>query len=144
MKKKVLLLSLFVFLISTSVAARSFRTCSALKESTLRIYYFHGERRCPTCISIEKNTKALLENKYKKEMEEGSIVFYSIDISASKNKSLVEEYEVTYSSLILDTNETNKDGATNLTSLGFRYSRRQPVKFKAALQKAIDALLIKK
>lgn len=47
MKKTV---SIALFLVITSVAFSQ-------KATKLNIVYFHAEHRCPTCLSIEENTK---------------------------------------------------------------------------------------
>ena len=45
----------------TAVLLLATISVKAQKPVKLKIVYFHLERRCPTCISIEENTKKTLK-----------------------------------------------------------------------------------
>ena len=110
------------------------------KKNVVEVLYFHGTQRCATCMAIEKNTKELLEVTYKEPMENGKLVFRSMDIT--KEKSLAEKYEVSWSSLILvDYDNNGKEIAMNLTEFAFGHARTAPDKFKSELSGRITKML---
>lgn len=111
---------------------------SAQKTTKLKIIYFHSERRCPTCISIEDNTKKTLNTYFAKEVKEATIVFQSINAEEDKNQKLVEKYEADGSSLYLTKINGSKEKTTDFTNFAFSYSRNQPEKFIAGLKAEIE------
>jgi len=66
------------------------------------LLYFHPKNRCATCISIESQVKAFLENNYKDELHNGEITFTSYELDDAKNKDLVEKYGVISSQLFIN------------------------------------------
>lgn len=110
----------------------------AQKPLKLKIIYFHSERRCPTCISIEDNTKKTLNTYFAKELKEGIIVFQSINADEKKNQKLVEKYEADGSSLYLTKIDGSSEKTTDFTNFAFSYSRNQPEKFIAGLKAEIE------
>lgn len=111
--------------------ARSLRLSDGDKT---KVYYFHNTRRCPTCEAIEKVTKSVLNESYKKQMEEGTIEYASFNAEEKKNKELCKKLNVTGSALIVLKGEQIND----LTSKGFMYALNQPEKLKDALVKALQ------
>jgi thiol-disulfide isomerase/thioredoxin len=96
------------------------------------VLYFHGKQRCATCIAIEKQTKQAVE-----ELSDNRLTMRTIDISKKENESIVEKYEVAWSSLIVV-----KDGnVLNLTELGFSLARNNPDGFRERLKSEIKQLL---
>jgi len=128
---KKILIAAFMLLIVTGTAL-------AQKPTKLKIVYFHSERRCPTCISIEDNTKKTLNTYFANQLKDGTITFQVLNVEDEKNFQLVEKYKAEGSSLFLTkvngTNETN----TDFTNFAFSYSRNQADKFIAGLKTEID------
>ena len=107
-------------------------------EKKVDVYYFHGAHRCPTCNAIEKETKALLESTFKKQLEDGTIKLNVLNHEEKKNKALVEKYEIWGSSLLL----IDKNGkVVNLTDLAYSKARNEAAEFKADLKAELDKLL---
>lgn len=72
---------------------------TANSSEKIQILYFHGDRRCPTCLGIADVSKKLYEQNYK----ENSLVSYSdINVDRDENKALAKKYQVSGSSLIID------------------------------------------
>jgi hypothetical protein len=122
----------------TIVLMLLFVAAFAEKPAKLKIIYFHLERRCPTCISIEENTKKTLDTYFAKQMEDGTIVFQVYDAEDSKNQQLVEKYEADGSSLFLTQINDGKETTTNFTNFAFSYSRNEAEKFIAGLKEEIE------
>ena len=91
-----------------------------------------------TCISIEENTKKVLNTHFAKELKEGSITFVILNVEDRKNSKLVEKYEAEGSSLYLTKVDGQKENTTDFTNFAFSYSRNQSEKFMAGLKAEIE------
>ncbi len=93
------LLILFTLLFS----ANAF--CQVVIKPTIKVkllvYYFHLTNRCNTCKKIEAATIKTLETYFKKELENGTIVFQSFNVDLPENKKLVEKYQAYGATLAL-------------------------------------------
>ena len=106
---------------------------------TVNVYYMHATFRCVTCNTIEKMTKQLLESKYKKEMQDGSILFSEVDFQ--KNEQLAKQFDVISSCVVV---ARTKDGKITV------FERLDKVwelldktdEFNAYISSAIDKVLI--
>ena len=103
----------------------------------LIIYYFHSTHRCPTCLSIEDNTKATLEKYFAKELKTGTIVFKSINVDDKENEKIAKKYDAFGSALHLTVIKDGKEQSEDLTNFAFKYSRNKPDYFIEELSKKI-------
>jgi len=110
----------------------------AQKPAKLKIIYFHSERRCPTCISIEDNTKKTLNTYFANQLKDGTIVLQILNVEEDKNLKMVEKYEADGSSLYLTKVSGTKETTTDFTNFAFSYSRNQAEKFIAGLKAEIE------
>ena len=113
----------------------------AQKATKLNIVYFHAKNRCPTCISIEENTKKTLNTYFAAQLKDGTIKFQVLDVSEVKNERIVEKYKAEGSSLFLTSLNGKKETITDLTNFAFSYSRYQADKFIAGLKAEIEKTL---
>lgn len=74
--------------------------------SVVNVYYFHGKQRCKTCLAIEQVAKNAIEASYK---DNSKVQFVEVNMDEDKNESLVEKYEITFSSLIIAKGENHTD-----------------------------------
>lgn len=75
-------------------------------EAKVMVYYFHGKQRCKTCLTVQKITEEAITVNFKGNPE---VKFVEIDISDKANQTLVDKFEISWSSLVLATAETHKD-----------------------------------
>lgn len=127
--KKILTL-IAVLILSTSAFSQ--------KTAKLQIVYFHAERRCPTCLSIEANTQKTLDTYFAKLVKDGTIKFQVLDVSDSKNEKIAEKYQADGSGLFLTQIKGKKETNTDFTNFAFSYSRNQAEKFIAGLKAEIE------
>lgn len=119
--------------------AQSESSVDGQSSAAVEVLYFHGNRRCATCIAIEQHTKELLEEQFADEMAQGKIVFKSINYDEKDGKIIAEQYKVAGSSLII-----NSDGGKaidNLTNFAFTTARNRPDEFKEGVRTGIVKLL---
>ena len=111
---------------------------SAQKPVKLKIVYFHSEHRCPTCISIEDNTKKTLNTYFANQVKDGTITLQVLNIDEKNNLQLVEKYKAEGSSLFLTSVNGKNENTTDFTNFAFSYSRNQADKFIAGLKAEIE------
>ncbi len=131
---KVITIALLFMSIVLSACAQtdSPKTVPTAESDGIEVLYFHGKQRCATCIAIEKQTKQAVE-----ELGDNRLTMRTIDISKKENESIVEKYEVAWSSLIV----VKGDNVLNLTELGFSLARNNPDGFRERLKSEIKQLL---
>ena len=124
---------LFSF-IGLELSAKETHVNQSEKEIT-KVYYFHKNRRCPTCMAIEKQTrKVLKEDIYAAAKDNKELEFKSMNSENSVHSKLVKELEVSGSALIILKGNEKID----LTNQAFLYARNQPEKFQVILREALD------
>ena len=131
---KVITIALLFMSIVLSACAQtdSPKTVPTAESDGIEVLYFHGKQRCATCIAIEKQTKQAVE-----ELGDNRLTMRTIDISKKENESIVEKYEVAWSSLIV----VKGDNVLNLTELGFSLARNNPDGFREKFKSEIKQLL---
>jgi len=72
-------------------------------------YYFHGSFRCSTCRDLEQYAKEAIENNFKKELAEGSLIFKAADIEEKGNEHFVNDYQLYTKSVVLSLVEDGKE-----------------------------------
>ena len=65
------------------------------------VYYFHGNKRCATCTSIEQYAREAIEKGLPEELRSGRIVWRTLNFEDDANASYREEYTLVSSSLVL-------------------------------------------
>ena len=131
---KVITIALLFMSIVLSACAQtdSPKTVPTAESDGIEVLYFHGKQRCATCIAIERQTKQAVE-----ELSDNRLTMRTIDISKKENESIVEKYEVAWSTLIV----VKGDNVLNLTELGFSLARNNPDGFRERLKSEINQLL---
>lgn len=137
MKKSLLIIALAIVSISfgncgNSSAKVEKQASAELAETapSIQILYFHGDRRCPTCIKVGEISLALFNAKY----ANNTVVAYKeVNTDKDENKAIAEKYQIMSSSLVIDVNGVVK----NITVDAFRFAKSDP----AALEKIIADII---
>lgn len=111
------------------------------EKDCVEVLYFHSKQRCATCIAIENNSRAVVEEQFREQLNDGTLVFRSIDISENENREIAEKYEVTWSSLFVSKWKDGKEQYENLTEYAFANASTAPDTFKAGLAQKIKGML---
>ena len=72
-------------------------------------YYFHGSFRCPTCRNLEGYAKEAIESNFRKELDEGSLIFKAVNIEDKGNEHFVNGYRLYAKSLVLSLIKDDKE-----------------------------------
>jgi hypothetical protein len=84
---------------------------TAVSESSkqLVVHYFMSTYRCPSCIYIEKTTKAVVENVFTTQVKSGRVIFKAINIDEPVNKHYDKDYKLYAQSVILSDVKDGKE-----------------------------------
>lgn len=134
------LLGIMLFAFSTNMTANSPQKANAAKNR-VEVMYFHGKQRCVTCRAIEKATKEVLDTYFANEVKSGKIQYKVIDISEAANEKIADKYEVSWSSLFVNSWNKGKEAKNDMTKFAFSYAKNSPDLFKSGLKKKIEELL---
>ena len=64
-------------------------------------YYFHRTMRCPTCLSIEKQSQEAIELSYNGELSAGTLKWHAVNIEEPGNEHFEKDFELQSQSLVL-------------------------------------------
>ena len=97
------------------------------------VVYFHGDRRCKTCVAVENNARATVE---KLSANGANVKFFEVNADKSESAPLVEKYQIMGSSLLIIANGE----ATNVTSEYFPLGK-DAAAFESTLTQRLSSLL---
>jgi hypothetical protein len=140
MKKLLMIFALITGLMSCGGGDNT-ATAKSPEKDRVEVIYFHGKQRCATCMAIEKNAKEVVNTLFTNELENGTVVFKTVDISTPEGEKIADRYEVTWSSLFVNKWKGGKETRNNMTEFGFGNARKNPDGFKKGLADKIRQLL---
>lgn len=117
------------------------QTATTPKENGVEVIYFHGKQRCATCVAIERETEAVINEQFADAVNSGALEYRIIDITKAENEPIADKYEVSWSSLVLVKYTDGKEEAENLTQFAFGNARNNPELFRKQLTEKINQLL---
>lgn len=110
---------------------------ASVKADKIEVYYFHYTRRCATCLAVEDETKAALEDLYSSEINNKKITFKSVNLDEPDSDELATKLEISGQTLLI----VAGDKKENLTTDAFMNARSNPEKLKEIIKSTIDPLL---
>ena len=93
----------------TSSAGSSQAAVQKNEQSTMRVYYFHGNIRCKTCNKIEALTKKTLEEGFAAQLKNGSMELQVVNVDKAENEHFVDDYELAVRSVVLSQLKQGKE-----------------------------------
>jgi len=94
-----------VYLVAAELRGPESATADAAVDETpahqVIAYYFHGYKRCQTCLSIEATAKQVIDTAYPDQLKDGSLVWKAVNFEAPENAHFADEFELVASSLVL-------------------------------------------
>jgi len=109
-------------------------------ENIIHIYYFHGTRRCYTCLRIEALAKKTIEDYYALNIAAGKIRFDSINVEKYGNRHFIRDFNLYTSSIIITEKQGEKVVRWKLLPDVWRLVRYDAM-FSDYIKKEIDKYL---
>lgn len=155
MKKTISILMLGISIMATAQCCSNKKSCCNKNNATteqvsstpitnaeqVEVIYFHGKQRCATCVAIENETKALMEEDLAAQVAANNVKMSVVDISTDEGKEIAKKYKVTFSSLILVANPGKNETVENLTNFAFANARSNATEFKKVVRDKVLAAI---
>lgn len=93
--------AVFLFLIIAFSRVESGAIITPPGKSYVKVYYFHGDRRCKTCLTIEKYSKNSVKSNFDKPIEDGDLVMDIINFEKDENEYYIEKFDLFNQALVL-------------------------------------------
>ena len=74
---------------------------TAPEGATTTVYYFHGERRCATCRSIERTAESVVREHFAEQMRSGDLVWKTVNFDSEENGHYVKELGLAGSGVVI-------------------------------------------
>lgn len=81
----------------------------------------------------------MVESEFATQLADSSLVLRVVDVA--ENEELADQYEITWSALLVNRYKDGKESVTDLTRFAFANARTNPEKFKAELKSQIEKML---
>ncbi|MBN1886316.1 MAG: hypothetical protein JW876_12440 [Candidatus Krumholzibacteriota bacterium] len=65
------------------------------------VFYFHGDKRCPTCMKLERYTRESVAERFADGIAGETVEFRSVNVDEPGNDRFVTDYELTTKAVIL-------------------------------------------
>jgi hypothetical protein len=85
--------------VSESVAATS--EVPAGQDRQVVLYYFHGTRRCKTCLSMEANSLEVVKSEFAEALDSGALVWKVVNYDEPETDHFIKDFKLVSSSLVL-------------------------------------------
>jgi hypothetical protein len=84
----------------SSSQAPAATTTSAMSDGVV-VYYFHGDRRCRTCLGIQKGIDQAVRERFAAELAAGKLEFREVNFDQDANKAIALQFQISFSSMIV-------------------------------------------
>lgn len=91
-------------------AAQAAPASAAAVQQTDRVvvYYFHGDRRCRTCLGIQATIEQAIKERFVAEAASGKLVYKEVNIDQEANKPFVQQFQLSFSTMVVATMKGDK------------------------------------
>lgn len=69
------------------------------------VYYFHGRRRCRTCLGIQQGIEKTIRERFGAQTASGALSFQDVNLEEPKNKHFVKKYSISFSTMVVVANK---------------------------------------
>jgi hypothetical protein len=103
-------------------------------DTKVKVYYFHGEQRCPTCIAVGEVSLDVVKTNF---ADNKDVSFTEVDFSTKDGEAIADKYEIANSSLLI----VSGDKVIDLTDDAFAFAKNDPEKLKKIIIDQINKML---
>lgn len=143
MKRAYFILTVFVAMVmlscnNSSTDKTKNADSDSLSTKKAVVYYFHGDRRCKTCVAVGEIAEISVNENFKGNPE---VAFKEVNTDLKENAAIVEKFQVSGSSLSLQFNNDGKEVIEDITEFAFMYALTNPDTLKNSIVTKIKAHL---
>lgn len=114
---------LFVALLFVLIVSPNFTVHAVAGDSKVIAYYFHGNMRCYSCNILEQYSGQAIEENFKNEIENGKLVFKTVNVQDKANSHFMQDYGLYSQSLVLSLIEDGKEKKFKNLTMIWQYAR---------------------
>lgn len=113
-----------------------------VERNHVAVFDFHNDHRCTSCVTIEKLSKETLNEFFKPELEDSTVVFSLVNVDLPENEKMAEEYEVYGTALMIVVFKDGEEDVLDLTDWAFEAIHGDDFKpeFKKEIELALNKL----
>lgn len=74
---------------------------AAPPDNGIVAYYFHGDKRCTTCMAIEKFSREAVEGGFADAIKSGELSFRAVNRDLPENRHFTDDYQLFANSVVL-------------------------------------------
>jgi len=104
------------------------------------VYYFHGERRCKTCRTIEAFAEETVRGRFAKQLGSGALAWQAINFEQPGNEHFIEDFGLVSSSLVLVEMRDGKAARFEVLQKTWSLVRDKPA-FEQYVEEAVRSFL---
>lgn len=82
-------------------SALTLETSENAAPDSIVVYYFHGNRRCRTCMGIQSAITTTIDERFAAETASGALRFQEVNIDQPENSHFVKEFDLGSSSMVV-------------------------------------------
>lgn len=94
---------------TTEVKSADKPTAATSVRDGVIVYYFHGNRRCPTCVGIQNGISKTVAEKFGAQQAEGIVAFEEINIEEEANRTYADKYRLASSTMVVSILKDGKE-----------------------------------
>ncbi len=109
MKIKLIVTILLLVFVAASLVAllmkggggESVTATAAGGDTKIIAYYFHGNARCKTCLTIELYTLEAIETGFPEALKAGRIEFLTVNLDIAENEHFIDDFQLAARTVVL-------------------------------------------
>ena len=71
-------------------------------DSKIIVYYFHGNARCKTCLTIEMYALEAIETGFPKALKANQIDFLTVNLEVAENEHFIDDFQLAARTVVLE------------------------------------------
>ena len=72
------------------------------------VYYFHGNRRCRTCLGIQDSLTKIVRERFAAETASGALLFQEINFEEPQHEHFAKEFQLSFGTMIVAVRKDSK------------------------------------
>lgn len=76
-------------------------SAQATADHRVIVYYFHGDKRCNTCRTIEEYTEAAINMGFADQVRSGKLEYMAVNVDEPGNEHFVTDYQLSTRTVVL-------------------------------------------